>query len=133
MIEPSIPCAPPVTAISGAADLDPAALARLRELDPDGKAALVSRVLSAYVGSLTSLRDEWRRARADGQPEVLRRVAHTLKSSSASIGATHFVSLCARVEAAVRAGEGSGLERMLQDLEAESHRVECAVRIMLTN
>lgn len=116
----------------GTAPLDPAALARLSELDPDGRGGLVQRVLQTYVESMHRLLAELRQARAEGCSAVLGRVAHTLKSSSASIGAVGFVSLCARVEAAVRAADGSDLSPMLDELESESLRVERAVRARLT-
>lgn len=115
-----------------AALLDPAALARLSELDPDGRGGLVKRVLQTYAESLQRLLAELRQARADRRSDVLGRVAHTLKSSSASIGASGFVAMCARVEAAVRAADGSDLSPMLDELEAESLRVERAVRTQLS-
>lgn len=124
-------CAQAVDSPRAAVRLDPAALARLAELDPSGQGGLVSRVLQAYIGSLASLRDELRQARASGATDVMRRVAHTLKSSSASIGASDFVALCARVEAAVRAGEHAGLPGLLDELECEAQRVGHAVQAML--
>jgi HPt (histidine-containing phosphotransfer) domain-containing protein len=132
MIEPSTSCAGVRPSLPDAAKLDPAALARLSELDPDGRGALVSRVLTAYLGSLSALRDELRAARTVGQHDVVRRVAHTLKSSSASIGASQFVALCARAEAAVRAGAHHELPHLLDELDNESQRVERAVKAALS-
>ena len=119
------------TAMPGAALLDPAALARLSELDPGGQGGLVMRVLQTYADSLRQLLDELRQARAAGRTDVLGRVAHTLKSSSASIGASGFVALCARAEASIRAADGSDLSPLLDELEDESLRVERAVRALL--
>ena len=133
MFEPPVSSADGLAVPQGAARLDPAALKRLSELDPGGQGALVSRVLKAYIGSLASLRDELRQARESGASDVMRRVAHTLKSSSASIGAADFVALCARVEAAVRAGDSVELPRLLDELELEAHRVEHAVQTLLSS
>ncbi|MCW5657938.1 MAG: Hpt domain-containing protein [Burkholderiaceae bacterium] len=82
--------------------LDAAALARLSELDPTGDGTLVQRVLATYATSLERSRSELSRARQPMQPEVLRHLAHTLKSSSASVGALALSALCAQVEHRVR-------------------------------
>jgi hypothetical protein len=82
--------------------LDAAALARLSELDPTGNGTLVQRVLATYATSLERTRNELVRARQPMQPEALRHLAHTLKSSSASVGALALSALCAQVEQHVR-------------------------------
>ena len=113
------------------AALDDAALARLGELDPDGSRGLVERVLSTYAASLDRLMAELRAARAAGQGDVVRRVVHTLKSSSASVGAIVFAGLCAQVEAATRQPQCGAVEPLLDALEAETARVLRAVHVRL--
>lgn len=115
----------------GVATLDEAALARLGELDPAGSSGLVGRVLNTYALSLARLADEFTRARAEGEHEVMRRVAHTLKSSSASIGAVEFAALCAQVEAATREPESAASSALIDALLIESHRVARAVQARL--
>jgi HPt (histidine-containing phosphotransfer) domain-containing protein len=56
-------------------------------------------------------------------PQALRHAAHTLKSSSASVGALTLSSLCASIEARVRDGQLEGLEADLAALVAEVERV----------
>lgn len=82
--------------------LDPQALARLSDLDPTGKNHLIERVLSAFQTSAARLRPQAEAARASGDRAALRLVVHTLKSSSASIGAMRLSQLCARIESAIR-------------------------------
>ncbi len=82
--------------------LDPQALARLSDLDPTGKNHLIERVLGAFQTSATRLRPQAEAARASGDRATLRLVVHTLKSSSASIGATRLSQLCARIETTIR-------------------------------
>ena len=82
--------------------LDPQALARLSGLDPTGKNQLIERVLMAFQTSVARLRPQAEAARASGDRAALRLVAHTLKSSSASIGAMRLSQLCARIETAIR-------------------------------
>ena len=68
--------------------LDTQALSRLRELDPTGSSRLLERVASAFLRSIDRLMPEMRvAASTTSSLAVIRHGAHTLKSSSASIGA----------------------------------------------
>jgi len=107
--------------------LDAASMAELRALDPDGKAQLVKRVLVTYQASLAKLVDQLRAARADGAWEQVGRVAHTLKSSSASIGALGLSALCADIERLIRGGDAAGAEPLIEQFNAEVQRVDAAV------
>jgi len=84
--------------------LDEAALARLRELDPDGQHGVVARVLVAYEASLVRQLDLMRVELAAPQPHVMGGLAHTLKSSSASVGALALSRACEAFEQRVRQG-----------------------------
>ncbi len=103
--------------------LDAAALTRLRELDPGGRAGLLKRVLQTYTQSLERVIVPWRAARAAGDAQSLRHMAHTLKSSSASVGALALSALCADVEARLRDGRLEGTEAQLDALVAEAERI----------
>jgi HPt (histidine-containing phosphotransfer) domain-containing protein len=118
------------TGIDGAAAeavLDATCMAELRALDPDGKAQLVKRVLATYQVSLAKLVEQLRAARADGAWDQVARVAHTLKSSSASIGALALSSLCADIERLLRAGDSAAAVPLLEQFQAEVRRVDAAV------
>lgn len=108
--------------------LDAQALARLHELDPGGKAGLVARVLATYTRSLSSLLEQLVAARTTGDAQAQRHVAHTLKSSSASVGALKLSELCADTERMLREGASDGLGGRLDDLRAEAERVLAALR-----
>jgi hypothetical protein len=121
----------PMSALPGPAlaeVLDAGALERLRELDPGGKGGLVARVLLTYPGSLAKLLAQFNDARAQGNREALRHAAHTLKSSSASVGALQLSVLCADVESHLREGRTDGLEGKLDAMAAEGERVLAALR-----
>ena len=75
--------------------LDEAALARLRELDPDGRHGVVGRVLGAYEAALVRHLEQMRATRAAPNSELVCALAHTLKSSSASVGAAALARACA--------------------------------------
>jgi HPt (histidine-containing phosphotransfer) domain-containing protein len=96
--------------------LDAAALARLTELDPTGENRLLERVLQAFQTSVARLRPQADAAREKGDRAGLRLVAHTLKSSSASIGALHLSQLCAQIETTIRLESGDDLEAQLDAL-----------------
>lgn len=112
-------------------ELDAQAIARLAELDPGGGGQLVQRVLRAYAASLEQLMGDFRQARAAQQGTELRRVAHTLKSSSASVGALQLAALCRQLEHAALEPGGVNNGDILDSLELESARVAVAVRAML--
>ena len=107
--------------------LDAACMAELRALDPDGTAQLVRRVLVTYQASLAKLVQQLGVARTDGAWDQVARVAHTLKSSSASIGALALSALCADIERLLRAGDTAGAAALLDRFHAEVARVEVAV------
>jgi HPt (histidine-containing phosphotransfer) domain-containing protein len=111
--------------------LDSVALARLAELDPQGNGALVQRVLATYATSLARAHDELMLARQPMQYESLRHLAHTLKSSSASVGALALSALCAQVEHHVRSLQPGDIDSLLDDMQSEMHCVEHAVQAML--
>lgn len=135
------PHAPAESADSGAAAgdptsppvplLDPAALARLTELDPSGQGRLVERVLQAFQTSAARLRPQAEAARATGDQAALRLVAHTLKSSSASIGAMHLSQLCAQIETTIRTASGDNLESQLDAWGTELDDVLAAIAQLL--
>ncbi len=107
--------------------LDAACMAELRALDPDGKAQLVKRVLATYQVSLAKLVAQLQLARSEGAWDQVSRVAHTLKSSSASIGALALSSLCADIERLLRAGDSAAAQPLIDQFQAEVLRVDGAV------
>ncbi|MBB4843591.1 HPt (histidine-containing phosphotransfer) domain-containing protein [Paucibacter oligotrophus] len=105
---------PPVSETALPACLDPQSLARLHELDPDGHNKLVERVIDAYLKSLDKLVPELQKARQTPPDfNVMRHVCHTLKSSSAALGALQLSERCAEVEQMVRNGQTGGIETRL--------------------
>jgi HPt (histidine-containing phosphotransfer) domain-containing protein len=107
--------------------LDREALDRLRELDPGGRGGLVERVLATYAQSLAKLLEQLVAARAGADLAGLRHVSHTLKSSSASVGALQLSALCADIERRVREGQTDGLAVQLDAMVAEGRRVLAAL------
>jgi histidine phosphotransfer protein HptB len=113
------------------AALDERALAQLRALDPDGRHDVLGRVLSAFAASLQRVHEQLRDPAVLCDPRALGVIAHTLKSSSASVGALGLSRLCAEAERAARAGELQRLNAAAVALQAESVRVLGLVGAML--
>ena len=74
------------------------ALERLRQLDPAGDEGLIGRLLQTYASSLASLLKEIEMGASDQDAQRVRRAAHTLKSSSATMGALDFSAQCLHLE-----------------------------------
>jgi two-component system, sensor histidine kinase and response regulator len=99
--------------------LDPAALQRLHDLDPSGSSRLVARVFKAFGDSVQRLRPQLLSALAADDADGLAHVAHTLKSSSASIGAIKLSRQCAEMESKARQGLRDGMSRLTDEMCAE--------------
>jgi HPt (histidine-containing phosphotransfer) domain-containing protein len=113
--------------------LDSAALERLRELDPNGSSRLLERVLRAFASSASRLARQLGEARAAGDMQGIRHVVHTLKSSSASIGAVALARLCAEIEAAIRSESYASLPERLDAMDRELSAVLQAVTRMISS
>ena len=111
--------------------LDPAALARLRELDPEGRLGVLQRVLTAFEASLVRSLGELAGLPANGGADALAAIAHTLKSSSASVGALRLAATCVEVERSARAGAPAAQRHDVLRLRAELEAALGVVRAML--
>jgi len=108
--------------------LDAVALAKLHELDPDGRHGVVRRVLLAFESSLSRMVGELALEGAGESADVavVFNVAHTLKSSSLAVGALELAAACAEVEKRQR---GSGApDRLAADIEHLHREGEAALR-----
>lgn len=108
--------------------LDEQALDRLRELDPGGRMGLVPRVLRTFDSSMAKLLAQLHEAQGAADPQVVRHVAHTLKSSAASVGALQLSILCADIERRVREADLVGLPARLDAMVAECQRLRTGLK-----
>lgn len=116
-----------------ATTLDAGALAGLRELDPQGRNGLLGRVVKAFQDSLARLLPQLRGAMEASDMKGVRHVAHTLKSSAASIGALRLSAQCAELEAAVRNEVLEGLQSRVDGVCAEIESVKPALEQLTTS
>jgi HPt (histidine-containing phosphotransfer) domain-containing protein len=112
--------------------IDPQAIERLRELDHGGQHGVLDRVLKAYHGSLARHLDDIAQAQATADTDRLLRAVHTLKSSSAAVGANSFSQRCADIEHAVRADRTVPVGAQVEALIHEGRQVQSAVGAMLS-
>lgn len=111
--------------------LDPEALQRLFDLDPGGVNRLLERVVQAFDSSIARLMPQLAEAMASGDLDGVRSVAHTLKSSMASIGALKLSALCAEIERMIRSGETQGLSGLVDTMHADLGAVSDSLRALV--
>jgi two-component system, sensor histidine kinase and response regulator len=85
--------------------------------------------VQVYLRELAGRLDGLRQARADGDGETLRSVAHTLKSTSATLGAKRLAELCRQLEGETADPSGPKAGLLVEDVEEEA----AAVRADLEN
>ncbi|MGZ5202674.1 MAG: response regulator, partial [Telluria sp.] len=84
------------------------ALDNIRALSREGGDALVQKVIAAYVGDTPQHLQTLRRAIAGADTDSVRKVAHSLKSASANVGAQKLAQLCKEMEHLGRAETTEG-------------------------
>ena len=110
-----------VVAIAPAA-LDRAMLDEIRLAAPHDGAGLLERVVLRYFEDTPRLIEKMRFAACEGDANTLGRAAHSLKSSSATVGVRDLAALCREIETTIREG---GITPGLAHIE----RVEVAYKL----
>lgn len=121
----------PVVGLQSDVSLDQTALDRLRELDPDGRHGAVTRVLTTFEGLLARLLAQLHDPHEGPRAEKVAEVAHTLKSSSASVGALELARVCTEIEQRLRGGDVAELERDIARLISAAEAARQAVGAIL--
>ncbi|MEA2601892.1 MAG: hypothetical protein QOF89_2884 [Acidobacteriota bacterium] len=103
--------------------LDPAYLDRLRQLEEATGRAVVGEIVDRFLGEIPSRLVRLREALAAGDGEALAFAAHSLKGSSAQLGALRLASLSHALELQGRSGSLDGAAALLDDVARELARV----------
>jgi CheY-like chemotaxis protein len=111
--------------------LDEGVIASLRGLQRPGAPSLIERVVGLYLEASPPQVEEARAALLAGDVPTLTRNIHTLKSSSANVGALRLSGLCRDYEADLREGRTEDGADRLSSIEAEWSRVRIALGQML--
>jgi CheY-like chemotaxis protein len=101
---PQMARAPEFDAIAGDEVFDSTVLAALPMVLDGSQPDYGEVVLSLYMDSLPAALDRIRQAAHSGQADTLQRLAHSLKSSSAAVGAMAMAALAAEIEASLQTG-----------------------------
>jgi CheY-like chemotaxis protein len=125
--QPDKPAAAPITPVKEVDILDRQVLSQLRELESIEDPHLLSRVLMLYLEDAPKLVEKLKRAVDQKDAREIELNAHTLKSSSANIGATALASHCGELHSVARAMEIDGAARIFSVVEAAFSQVQSAV------
>jgi signal transduction histidine kinase/DNA-binding response OmpR family regulator/HPt (histidine-containing phosphotransfer) domain-containing protein len=107
---------------SGGVTIDRNALMEGLQVAGRTRPALVARVISLFLTDAPALLQELAQALARQDPRAAERAAHTLKSSSAAVGAAALRQQAARAEDLARAGELVTLQAELPQMQRQIER-----------
>jgi PAS domain S-box-containing protein len=109
------------------AAIDQRALDGIRSLANDATPDLLDQVIRLYLGSAAELLAQLRAGLEANDNDAVRGAAHTLKSSSANLGATALADMCKQLEHAARAGTLGPQLPSIAQVESEYDRVRDAL------
>ena len=89
--------------------------------------AFLAELIDAYVEESPGLLQEMKNSLAQGDAEGFRRAAHSLKSSSASLGALNFSEFASQMEALGRAQDLEAAEAKMDQFKSEYLKVEASL------
>ena len=107
------------------------ALDSLRQLQAPGKPKLLHRAVTIFLESTPGRLEDIRQAIDNRDHETVWQTAHTLKTSSAMLGATRLAELFAEMETCGRKEEMESVRRIQEQLEAEYEFVAGELRTLL--
>jgi two-component system sensor histidine kinase/response regulator len=107
------------------------ALEKIRMLSRERGDALVQKVIAAYVDDTPQQLSTLRRAIDGMDTGNVRRIAHTLKSASANVGADALAALCKAMEHLGRAETTEGADSLLTNMEQEFQAVRDSLTALL--
>jgi signal transduction histidine kinase/CheY-like chemotaxis protein len=112
--------------------IDYRALANIAALQRPGTPPLLQKVISTYFQSSSELMERLRQAVEKGEAEAARQAAHSLKSSSANLGAKQLASLSKELEDAGRVHAMQNTGPLWEQIKTEHSRVVAALQEQLT-
>jgi CheY-like chemotaxis protein len=122
--------AEPITSGDDAAQLDAARLSMLRDLD-DGDGVLLASIADEFLAEAQRQLELLGEALAEGDPQTVERAAHSIKGSSANLGAARLAELTGHLEALGRAKALGGAATVFDDVTVELERVRVALTQVL--
>jgi HPt (histidine-containing phosphotransfer) domain-containing protein len=112
--------------------VDMAVLLAFEEMQVEGEPDLIVELINLYLEDAPVKLASMQEAAAEGDEVALKRVAHSLRGSSASIGVGQVAALCEELERAYRADSAGQavtiLDRLEQELEEARRDLEAERR-----
>ncbi len=108
--------------------IDRSALANLRELQEEGEPDIVAEVGGLFLKHTPDKISAIEQATEKGDAKGLQIAAHSLKSSSAYVGAMRLSAMSKELEQMGRSGELKGAKELVELLKAECLRVVAALK-----
>ncbi len=110
--------------------IDRSALDQIDELDPEQDGSLLNNIIDTYVENAEVLMLELSEAAGQDDLTTAVRAAHSLKSSSANVGARRLSGLCATME---KHGRDGNIEPITVNIDRAWKEYEIAVKELLSN
>ncbi len=108
--------------------IDPDAIANLRELNPGDNGEFLREIVGIYIEDTPKRLADLRAALASGDVTSFTRAAHTIKGSSANVGAQVLKGIAERLEIVSRKEGLGGVSGLIADCEEEFERVKVELR-----
>lgn len=109
------------------ATLDEQALHQIRSLRQPGGPDLLKKIVDLYISNSRTLVETLREALIRSDAPAVSQAAHSLKSSSANVGATALTQLCAQMETSAKGGKLDSGWPLLDRMVEEHNRVLLAL------
>lgn len=104
--------------------IDSGTLEKLREI---GGEEMVSEVAELFIRDAGARLDALRKAVEDGDAQAAKRLVHSLKGSSANIGAKGMAEICAKLESAAASEDLKSATELREELATEFEGVRSAL------
>jgi HPt (histidine-containing phosphotransfer) domain-containing protein len=116
---------------SSASAIDQSVLDVIRDMEDEDDPDMLAEIVGLYLGRAPELLQALQEAVATRDAEPLRIAAHTLKSSSANVGARALADLCRELEELGRSGSLDNAASKLSLVYDEYRRVDAALSVEL--
>ena len=104
--------------------VDLSVLRNLEKLQIDGEASVVGNIIEAYLNGSQPLVTQLREMHATKDLESLQRTAHSLKSSSANVGAIRLSTMSKDLEMKCKNNHTAEIDILIESIETEFPRVK---------
>jgi HPt (histidine-containing phosphotransfer) domain-containing protein len=111
--------------------IDPEAISTLKELNPDDNGAFLKEIVGIYIEDTPKRLQDLKASLASGDVALFTRAAHTIKGSSANVGAVALSRVAERLEALSRNEGLGGVAALVASCETEFGRAAAELRALV--